>query len=113
MQISYNGKEKVDHSPIFDASCGHSHVDGESNGSEMSLDEELGISSIVTLGVRKSKNAVKIPRGDASIRRSTHVKYFVERLSYDGFSAHHYVHMVKIIEELELVCFKDVIGNKN
>ena len=46
----------MDPPPVFDVSCGHSHVDGESSGSEMSLDEELGIPSVVTLGVRKSKN---------------------------------------------------------
>ena len=41
----------------------------------MSLDEELGIPSVVTLGVRKSKNVVKTPRGDAGTHTSTHVKY--------------------------------------
>ena len=53
MQVSHKGKEKVDPAPIFDVSCGQSHVDGESNGSEMSLDEELGIPLVVTLGVRR------------------------------------------------------------
>ena len=32
-QLSHKGKEKVDPPPIFDISCGHSHVDGESSGS--------------------------------------------------------------------------------
>ena len=36
-------------------------MNGESSGSEMSLDEELGIPSVVTLGVRKSKNVIKAP----------------------------------------------------
>ena len=88
--------ERIVLAPIFDVSCGHSHIDGESNGSELSLDEELGIPSIVTPGVRKSKNVVKSPEGDEGTRRSTRVKYPNDRLRYDGFSAHHYAYMVKI-----------------
>ena len=37
----------------------------------MSLDEELGIPSVVTPSVRKSKNVVKTPTSDARRRRST------------------------------------------
>ena len=36
-QVSCKGKEKMDHAPIFYVSCGHSHVDGELSGLEMSL----------------------------------------------------------------------------
>ena len=31
-QLSRKGKEKVDPPPVFDVSCGRSHVDGESSG---------------------------------------------------------------------------------
>ena len=55
-QVSRKGKKKVDPTPIFDVSCGHSNVDGESIGLEMRLNEELGIPLIVTLGARKSRN---------------------------------------------------------
>ena len=79
----------------------------------MSLDEELGIPSVVTPGVRKSRNVIKTPGGDAGTRRSTRVKYPVDRLRYDGFSAHHYAYMVKILEELEPTCFKEAVGKKN
>ena len=44
---------------------------------------------------------------------STHVKYHVDRLRYDGFSTQHYAYMVKILEELEPSCFEDVVGKKN
>ena len=99
---------------VFDVSCGHSHnIDGESSGSELSLDEELGIPSMVTPGVRKSRNVIKTPGGDAGTRRSTRVKYPVDRLRYDGFSAHHYAYMVKILEEPEPTCFKEAVGKKN
>ena len=64
----------------------------------MSLDKELGIPLVISLGV---KNVVKILGGDAGTCRSTHVKYLVDRLRYDGFLAHHYSYMVKILEEPE------------
>ena len=112
-QLSRKGKEKVDPPHVFDVSCGDSHVDGESSGSELSLDEELGIPSVITPGVRKSRNVIKTPGGDAGTRRSTRVKYPVDRLRYDGFSAHHYAYMVKILEEPEPTCFKEAVGKKN
>ena len=54
----------MDPPPVFDVSCGHSHIDGESSGLEMSLDEEL-----VTPGVRKGKNVIKTHGGDAGTCR--------------------------------------------
>ena len=71
-QASCKGKEKVDTPPIFDVSCGHSHVDGESSGSEISLDDELGIPSVVTPSVRKSRNVVKTP-GVMQVQVGPHV----------------------------------------
>ena len=49
----------------------------------MSLDEELEIPSVVTPSVRKSKNVIKTPGGDAGTHMSTHVKYPIDRLRYD------------------------------
>ena len=57
---------------VFDVSCGHSHIDGESSGSQLSLNEELGIPSVVTPSVRKIRNVIKAPGGDAGTR-SPHV----------------------------------------
>ena len=91
-------------------SRGHSHVDGESSGSEMSLDEELGIPSVVTPGARKSKNVIKTLGGDVGTHRSTRVKNHVDKLRYDGFLARHYAYMVKILEEPKPTCFKEAIG---
>ena len=34
---------------MFDVNACHSYVDGESSGSEQSIDDELGIPSVVTL----------------------------------------------------------------
>ncbi|CAK9223277.1 unnamed protein product, partial [Sphagnum troendelagicum] len=46
---SYKGKEKVGEAlGMPDISVGYSHVDGESSGSEQSLDEEFGIPTIKT-----------------------------------------------------------------
>jgi hypothetical protein len=36
----------------------------------------------------------------------------VPRLAYDGFVAHHYAYMVKVIQEVELTCFEQAIGNR-
>ena len=91
----------MDPASIFDVSCGHSHVDGESNGLKMSLDEKLGIPLVVTRGARISRNVVKTLGGDAVSHRSTRVWYSTDRLRYDGFSTHHYAYMVKILEEPE------------
>ena len=79
----------------------------------MSLNEELGIPLVVTPVVRKSRNVIKTPRGDAGTHRSTCVKYHVDTLRYDGFSGHHYAYVVKILEEPEPTCFKKVVGKKN
>ena len=103
----------MDPPPVFDVSCGHSRIDGDSSGSELSLDEKLGIPLVVTPGVRKSRNVIKTLGGDADTRRSSRVKYPVDRLRYDGFSAHHYAYMVKILEEPEPTCFKEAVGKKN
>ena len=65
------GKEKVEQSMIgFDA--GHS-------SSDESLDEELGIPRLNTPGVKKMQ-------GGEGVRRSTRVKYLVERLRYDNLT---------------------------
>lgn len=57
---------------------------------DMSLNEKLGIPFVITPSVRKSRNVVNTIRSDAGIHRSTHAKYPIDRLRYDGFSALHY-----------------------
>ena len=94
-QVSRKGKEKVDPASVFDVTRGDSHVDGEPIGLEMRLDEELEIPSVVTLGARKSRNVVKTLGGDAGTCKSTHVRYPIDKLRYDGFSSHHYAYMSK------------------
>ena len=37
---------------------GHSYVDGESSGSEQSIDDKLGIPSVVTPRVRKTRDVL-------------------------------------------------------
>jgi hypothetical protein len=95
---SYKGKEKVGE-PLGmpDISTRYSHVDGESSGSEQSLDEEFGIPAIKTPGVRKANVANRIPRTDPGPRRSTRERRLVQRLIYDGYVAHHYAYMAKVV----------------
>jgi hypothetical protein len=44
-----------------DIFAGYSHVDGESSGSEQSLDEEFGIPAIKTPGVKRANVANRTP----------------------------------------------------
>jgi hypothetical protein len=58
-----------------------------------------------------AKKALKTPDNSNGVRRSTQVKYHVQRLTYDGFVAHHYAYMVKIIQEVSPTCFEQAVGN--
>ncbi len=58
-----------------------------------------------------AKKVLKTPNNNSGVRRSTRVKYLVERLTYDGFVAHHYAYMVRVIWEVEPTCFEQAIGN--
>jgi len=58
-----------------------------------------------------AKKALKILDNNNGVQRSTRIKYLVQRLTYDGFVAHHYAYMVRVIQEVEPTCFKQVVGN--
>jgi hypothetical protein len=78
-------------------SARYSHVDGESSGSEQSLDEEFGIPTIMTLGVKRANVANRTPRTDLGQCRSTKERRPVQRLIYDGYVARHYAYMAKVV----------------
>ena len=44
---------------MFDVNARHSYVDGESNGCEQSIDDELGIPSVATPRVRKTRDVLR------------------------------------------------------
>jgi hypothetical protein len=73
------------------------HVDDESNDSEKSVGGESRIPLVTTPETRMAKKALKTPDNNNGVRRSTQVKYPVQRLTYDGFIVHHYAYMVRII----------------
>jgi hypothetical protein len=73
--------------------------------------EESIIPSVITPGARMAKKALKTPDNNNAVRRSTRIKYLVQILTYDGFVAHHYAYMVKVIHEVEPTCFEHAIGN--
>jgi hypothetical protein len=87
------------------------HVDDESSDSEKSVSEESRIFSITTPGARMAKKALKTPNNNNGVQRSTRVKYLIQRLTYDGYVAHHYAYMVKVIQEVEPTCFEQAVGN--
>ncbi len=72
-------------------------MDDEPNDLEKSVGEESIILSVTTPRVRMAKKPLKTPDNNNGIRRSTQVKYHVQRFTYDGFVIHHYVYMVKVI----------------
>jgi hypothetical protein len=87
------------------------HVDDESSDSKKSVSEKSIILSVTTLGAQMAKKALKTPGNNNVVRRSTQVKYLVQKLTYDGFVAHHYAYMVKVIQEVEPTCFEQAVGN--
>jgi hypothetical protein len=87
------------------------HVDDESSDSDKSVGEESKIPSITTPRARMAKKTLKTPNNNSGVRRSTRVKYPIQRLAYDGFVAHHYSYMVRVIQEVEPTCFEQAVGN--
>jgi len=95
----------------FQTSSRNPHVDDESSDSEKSVGEESRIPLVTTPRVRMAKKVLKTPDNNSGVRRSTRVKYPVQRLTYDGFVSHHYAYMVKVIQEVEPTCFEEAVGN--
>jgi hypothetical protein len=44
-------------------------------------------------------------------RRSTRERRPVQRLIYDGYVACHYAYIVKVVQDVEPICFEDAIGH--
>ena len=103
--VSRKGKEKVDDAQNMpNLSAGRDDVEGHSSGSEHSLDEEFGIPSVKTPGVKKALEGMH-----SKLRRSSRVKNPVQRLMHDGYVAHHYAYMAKIVQDAEPTCFEDAV----
>jgi hypothetical protein len=90
----------------FQTSFKNSHVYAESSDSEKNVGEESKVLSITIPKAWMAKKALKTFNNNSGIQRSTRVKYLVQRLTYDGFVAHHYAYMVRVIQEVEPTCFK-------
>ncbi len=88
----------------------NSHVDDESTDLEKNVGEESRIPSITIPGAWMAKKTLKTSNNNR-VRRSTKVKYPIQRLTYDGFVAHCYAYMVRVIQEVEPTCFEQAIGN--
>jgi hypothetical protein len=84
-------------------------VDDESSDSKKSVGSQIPL--VTTPRARMAKIALKTPNNNNGVRRSTQVKYLVQRLPYDGFVAHHYAYMVKVIQEVEPTSFEQAVGN--
>ena len=82
--------------------------DGNSSGSDMSLDEEFGIPAMRTPGVKKAMEAMH-----SKLRRSERTRNPMDRLTYDSYVARHYAYMAKVVQDVEPTCFDEAIGNMN
>jgi len=58
-----------------------------------------------------AKKALKTSNNNNGVRRSTRVKYPLQRFTCDGFVAHHYAYMVGVIQEVEPTCLEQAVGN--
>jgi hypothetical protein len=76
-----------------------------------SVGEESRILSVTTPRAPMAKKALKTSDNNNGVRRSTQVKYLVQILTYDGFVAHHYAYMVKVIQKVKPTCFEQAVGN--
>ena len=72
----------------------------------------MGIPSIVTPGVRKTKDVLRASGSEPILHRSTRARYHVDSLKYDGFTAIHYTYMVKVIQETEPTSFEQAMGKE-
>jgi len=87
------------------------HVDDESSDSDKNVGKKSKIPLVTIPRARMAKKVLKTPDNNSGVRRSTRVKYHVQRLTYDGFIAHHYAYMVKVIQEVEPTYFEQAVGN--
>ena len=107
--VSRKGKEKVPDSRMPELSAGFD-FDGESSGSEQSLDEEFNIPIVRTLGTKKAQLTGKAPESDPEPRRFGRNRLPVQRLSYDSYVAHHCAYMAKIVQDVEPADFDEAVG---
>ncbi len=75
------------------------------------MGEESRILLVTTIGAQMAKKTLKTSDNNNGLRRSTRVKYPIQIFTYDGFVAHHYAYMVRVIQEVELTCFEQAVGN--
>ncbi len=70
------------------------------------VSEKSRVPSVTTLRVRMAKKTLKTPDNNSGIQRSTRIKYHVQIFTYDGFVAHHYTYMLRVIREVEATYFE-------
>ena len=92
-------------------SAGHDDVDGHSSGSEQSLDEEFGIPSVKTPGVRRMHARNRTPGSDPGPPRFERARNTMQHLTYDSYVARHCAFLVKIVHDVEPTCYEDAIGD--
>jgi hypothetical protein len=59
--------------------------------------EKSRVLSVITPEAWMAKKVLKTPNNSNGVQKSTQVKYLIQILTYDGFVAHHYTYMVRVI----------------
>ncbi len=81
-------------------------MDGESGDSNKGFDEELGVPSIVILGVQKTNKTLKTLDNNTKVQKSTWGKYPIKRLKYDGVIVNHYAYTwLGVIQNVKPISF--------
>ena len=78
---------------------------------QYNLDEEAGIPSLRTLGVRCVQAKNRGMGNNTSQCRFRRVKKYVQVSTYDSYIACHCEYMAKIVQDVDPTCFDDTIGN--
>lgn len=59
-----------------------------------------------TPGVQRAQSNAKTPFNDPVICRSSRVRYPIKRFGFEGYAAHHYAYMVKVVRMLSLLVLR-------
>jgi len=70
------------------------------------VDEESKVPLVITPKTWMAKKALKTPDNNSGKQRFTRIKYLIQIPTYDGFLAHYYVYMVRVIREVEPIYFE-------
>ncbi len=70
------------------------------------MDEESKVLSVITPRTWMAKKALKTLDNNSGKQKFTRIKCPIQIPTYDGFVAHYYAYMVRVIQEVEPTYFE-------